>query len=586
MSPSRIFDFLFNQLEQSPKDDCLNCKVNGEWVHYSTLEVVDICNDLSCGLLAAGIEAGCKVAIVSENRPEWNFVDLAAQQIGAISVPLYPTITVEDYAYIIDHAEVDIIFASTRDLHDKVTEALAGKELKGGIYTFDQLDGLKHWTEVRKLGQDNAVDLATHREKVSKEDIATYIYTSGTTGRPKGVMLTHNNLVSNSLGTAERITGNKPILRAISFLPLSHVYERTGIYYYIYRNISIYYAENLESIAANMQEIKPHTFNTVPRLLEKIYDKIVAKGEELTGTKRKLFFWALDLGLRYEPNKSQGLWYNIQLGIARKLIFSKWQDALGGELVLLSSGGAALQPRLGRVFWAAGIKVCEGYGLTETSPVMTASYATEKDIRIGKVGRPIRDVEVKIAEDGEVLCKGPNVMKGYYKAPEQTAEVLKDGWFHTGDIGEIDDEGYLRITDRKKEMFKTSGGKYVAPQLIENKLKESSFVEQAIVIGSSRKFPSALLVPNYDSLRKACSDAGITYTDDAAMCENEYVKGLFDKAVEQANATFAKWEKVKKYALVQVPFSIEGGELTAKLSMKRRVINEKYNDLIESIYAD
>ena len=586
MSTSRVFDLLFNQLEHSPKDDCLNCKVNGTWIHYSTQEVATICNDLSSGLLAAGLGAGSKVAIVSENRPEWNFVDLAALQIGAITVPLYPTITVEDYAYIIDHAEVDIIFASSKDLHDKVSAALNGKALKGGIYTFDELDGLNHWTVMRQKGQENPVDLAPLREQIKEDDIATYIYTSGTTGRPKGVMLSHKNLVTNSKGAAERIPDNKPFTRAISFLPLSHVYERTGVYYYMLRNVSIYYAENLESIAANMQEIKPHTFNTVPRLLEKIYDKIVAKGDELTGIKRKLFFWALDLGLRYEPHKSQGMGYALQLAIARKLIFSKWQEALGGELIMLSSGGAALQPRLGRVFWAAGIKVCEGYGLTETSPVITASYASEKEIRIGKVGRPIRDVEIKIAEDGEVLCKGPNVMHGYYKDPVQTAEVLKDGWFHTGDIGEIDDEGYLRITDRKKEMFKTSGGKYVAPQLIENKLKESNYVEQAIVIGNSRKFPSALLVPNIDNVRKACQDAGISYSDDEQMSQHPFVLGLFDKAVEQANATFAKWEKVKKYRLVMVPFSIEGGELTAKLSMKRRVITDKYELLIEGMYED
>ncbi len=584
MKPTRVFDFVTHQAENYPREDALASKVNGQWKAYSLAEVQENANKLSHGLLKLGVAKDNKVAIVSENRPEWNFVDLATQQIGAVSVPMYPTITIEDYRYIIGHADVTVIFASSTDLYQKVKTALDGNEAIK-VYTFDEVEGAEHWTAVRDLNPDgDDQDIEALKAQVTEDDLLTIIYTSGTTGRPKGVMLTHKNIVSNSLAASKVVLLDAGKSRALSFLPLSHIYERTGIYFYLYLGVSVYYAESIDKIADNLKEVKPHTFNTVPRLLEKVFDKIVAKGKELSGGARKLFFWALDLAHEYDPNKNQGFVFNLKLKVARKLIFSKWREALGGELFMLSSGGAALQPRLARIFWAAGIKVCEGYGLTETSPIITASIATEKDIRIGQVGAPIEGVEIKIAEDGEILCRGNNVMKGYYKAPDKTAEVLKDGWFHTGDIGEISEGRFLRITDRKKEMFKTSGGKYVAPQLIENKFKESLYIEQCIVIGDGRKFPSALIVPNFDALKKWCEEVGHAYTSDEDIVKDERVLAHIETEIKPLNGTFAQWEQVKRYALLTQPFTIETGEMTAKLSMKRRVIHKKYEEKIEALY--
>ncbi|WP_448520020.1 AMP-dependent synthetase/ligase [Rhodoflexus sp.] len=586
MELKRAFDFLYYQQKNYPKADALAGKENGQWIKYSTQDVIDIANRISIGLLKLGIKKGDRVAIISPNRPEWNLTDFGIQQIGAISVPMYPTITVDDYRYIFNDADVKVVFVSDRSLYEKVKKATEGLDIYA-IYTFDKLPDLAHWTELEAMGKNEDVSqLDSHKAAVKETDLLTLIYTSGTTGRPKGVMLTHKNVVSNTLAVNKTFTHvPNGASKALSFLPLCHIYERTGSYVYVYKGTSIYYAESMETIAANLQEVKPDTFNTVPRLLEKVYDKIVSKGLELTGAKRKLFFWALELGLKYDPAKDMGFSYNMQLSIARKLIFSKWQAALGGNIKSIQSGAAALQPRLARVFWAAGIPVCEGYGLTETSPVISSTPAIASEVRIGCVGKVLEGVQVKIAEDGEILCKGDNVMLGYYKQPEMTAEVLKDGWFHTGDVGEIVEGKYLKITDRKKEMFKTSGGKYIAPQVMENKFKESLLIEQIIVVGEGRNFPSALIVPSFENLRNWCQAMEITYTSDADIVKHPRVIAKFEEEIETYNANFGQWEKVKKFRLLPKPWGIDSGELTPTLKLKRKVIHQKYADYIEGMYT-
>lgn len=585
MAATRVFDFLYSQLEQYPLSNALNYKELGQWKGYSTSEVVSIVNEMSLGLLALGLKPDDKVAIISPNRPEWNIVDFACQQIGVVTVPMYPTITVEDYEYIFQHAEVKMVFAADEELITKVKKATASIDIPF-IFSFDEIEGIDHWKVVKNKDPKGDLNVVQQlKDAVKPSDLLTIIYTSGTTGRPKGVMLSHRNIVSNTLGVSEKTMGcmmpGKD--RTLSFLPMCHIYERTAIYVYINSGLSIYYAESMDSIGENIKEVSPQMFTCVPRLLEKVYDKIVSKGYELPLIKRKLFFWAIDLGLRYDPNGDFGSWYNFKLKIARKLIFSKWKEALGGQIKLISSGAAALQPRLARIFWAAEIPVCEGYGLTETSPVITATGPFPEFVRIGAVGEIISDVEVKIAEDGEILCKGPNVMMGYYKAPELTAEVIVDGWFHTGDIGVIED-GFLRITDRKKEMFKTSGGKYIAPQMMENKFKESIYIEQIMVVGEGRKFPSALIVPNFDALKDWQADHGITSLDPKSLIAHPEVIKLFQSEVSRFNEEFGNWEQIKKFELVETVWGIDTGELTPTLKLKRRIIKDKFKDLIERIY--
>ncbi|HSI90453.1 MAG TPA: long-chain fatty acid--CoA ligase, partial [Adhaeribacter sp.] len=474
MDFTRAFDILTYQLNKYPQPDCMAAKINGQWRKHSTGETLDKANQVSLGLLKLGIKKGDKVAIVSMNRPEWVFADYGIQQIGAIGVPMYPTITEEDYRYIFNDAEVKAIFVSDAGLYNKVRAATANIPGILEIYTFDEVKGATCWTELLKLGEgEDAQKLEPIKAAILPEDLLTIIYTSGTTGNPKGVMLTHNNIVSNVKSVSPYVPVNNEH-RALSFLPLCHIYERMLLYLYMSFGVSIYYAEGMETIADNLKEVKPHVFTTVPRLLEKVYDKIVAKGMELEGVKRKLFFWALELGLKYDTRKDQGFFYNTQLKLANKIIFNKWREALGGNVIAVVSGGAALQPRLARVFWSANIRVMEGYGLTETSPVISVNRHEPENNVIGTVGPPVDGVEIKIAPDGEILTRSASVMKGYYKRPDLTAEVIdKDGWFATGDIGVMEEVKYLRITDRKKEMFKTSGGKYIAPQQIENKLKES-----------------------------------------------------------------------------------------------------------------
>ena len=581
MELTRLFDLIPYQVQKFNKEIAFSRKEEGVWKTYSSKEVQDIIDELSLGFLAQGIQAGEKVAIISENRPEWNFIDLALQQIGVISVPMYPTITVADYAYIFDHAEVQVIFAGDQIIYDKALQAGKGRK----IYTFDRLPEVPHWTEVQAEGKPgDRTSLANHKASVKPEDLFTIIYTSGTTGRPKGVMLTHANVLSNLMSVSNIMSPPVGTSKVLSFLPLCHIFERTASFCFVYMGYSIYYAENMETIGDNLKEVQPHLFNTVPRLLEKVYDKIVAKGYELTGVKKKLFFWALELGLRNDPAADMGGWYDFQLKIANKLIFSKWREALGGNIQQINSGASALQPRLARVFWAAGIRVCEGYGLTETSPVVTASIGTKEEIRIGYVGKIVQDVEVKIAEDGEILVKGPNIMQGYYKEPEMTAEVIKDGWFHTGDIGVLDGR-YLKITDRKKEMFKTSGGKYIAPQVMENKFKESPLIEQLIVVGADRNYPAALIVPSFDGLKEFCKRSDITYTTDAEMIQNEQVQEKYLSEVAKFNELFGGWEQIKRFELLEAPWGIETGELTPTMKLKRKVIMEKYADRVEALYT-
>lgn len=582
---TRVFDLLETSVKPLNKEDVFACKIQGNWRKYSAQEVIDTVNRVSLGLLKLGVKRDDKIALISNNRPEWNFVELGVQQIGAVSVPMYPTITIEDYNYIFADAGIKLIFVSDEGLLKKSTEASKGLNSVEAIYTFDQIAGAKHWTEILDLANGNDVDtLEPYKAAVQPEDLLTLIYTSGTTGKPKGVMLTHNNIISNVEGL---IKGKHLELeegdRALSFLPLCHIYERTDVYVYLRYGVSIYYAESMDTIADNLKEVKPHVFATVPRLLEKVYDKIVAKGYELTGVKKSLFFWALNLGLKYDPMKEMGLVYDIQLKVARKLIFSKWQEALGGNIKFVASGSAALQPRLSRIFWAAGIPIAEGYGLTETSPVIASSIIT--DFRIGCVGSVLPNVQVKIAEDGEILVKGPSIMKGYYNKPELTNEVIdSDGWFHTGDIGEFSEGKYLKITDRKKEIFKTSGGKYVAPQLLENKLKESIFVEQAIVVGEGEKFPSALLVPEFNALKEWCVRHEVPCGSNDEMVKQPKVLEKFDEEVKHLMNSVAKYEQVKKVVLLTKLFSIDSGELTPTLKLRRKVIHSKYQQEILSMY--
>ncbi|WP_266203194.1 AMP-dependent synthetase/ligase [Pontibacter kalidii] len=585
MNLTRTFDLLPHQMQQFPKPDCLAAKVNGVWQKYTTSDVQEYADQVSLGLLKLGVQKEDKVAIISFNRPEWVLVDFGIQQLGAISVPMYPTITEEDYRYIFNDAEVKVVFVADATLYNKVVAATEGMEGIKEIYTFDDIHGAKSWKEVLALGEgEDKEQLEPLKAAVTPDDILTIIYTSGTTGNPKGVMLTHDNLMSNVQGTVPYVPVDHNH-RALSFLPLCHVFERMLLYLYFRIGVSIYYAESIEKVADNLKEVKPHLFTTVPRLLEKVYDKIVATGMELTGVKRKLFFWALELGLKYDPQVDHGWWYNKQLDLANKIIFSKWREALGGNVRVIVSGGAALQPRLARVFWSANIRVMEGYGLTETSPVISVNRYEPENNMIGTVGMAIDGVEIKIAEDGEILTRGPHVMKGYYKKPDLTAEVIdNEGWFHTGDIGEMIQGKYLKITDRKKEMFKTSGGKYVAPQPIENKLKESVVIEQVMIVGDGRKYAAALIVPSFLGLQDWANHKGIKYTSDAEMIKHPDVIEKFKREIDKANEGLAQYETVKKFALIPNMWTVESGELTPTLKVKRKNIMANYRDVIEGMY--
>ena len=583
---TRVFDLLI-AYKNLQKADLFNLKRDGEWKNYSASDTLETIQTLALGLLELKVKPGDKIAIISGNRPAWNFVDFAVQVIGGVTVPMYPTITIEDYDYIFKDAEVKYVFCENEELYLKVKEAAKGNKLIKGIYTFDPVADVEMWTSVKELGEGkDAVVLQPLMDAVKPSDLLTLIYTSGTTGRPKGVMLTHNNIVSN---VKSLVRGNffdlLPGDRALSFLPLCHIYERTDIYMYMYYGVSVYYAESMETIADNIREVKPAMFASVPRLLEKVYDKILAKGNELTGIKRTLFFGALEFGLKYDPMEKLGLIDSLKLAFYRKVIFSKWREALGGNVRLIASGSAALQPRLSRVFWAAGIPVSEGYGLTETSPVISVSRVKPIDFKVGCVGSLIDCIELKIAEDGEICVKGDSVMVGYYKNPEATAEAIdSEGWFHTGDIGMMVDGKYLKITDRKKEIFKTSGGKYVAPQLVENKLKESAFIEQCMVVGESQKFPSALVIPEFNALQVWADQQGLGVNGPEALIKNPKVFAKMEQEVQETMASVAKYEQVKKFVLLPRLFTVADGEITPTLKLKRKAIYAKHEKAILALY--
>ena len=584
---TRLFDFPYYQLEKFNLNASLVTKYKGKWVTTSTQQYIDKANAISRGLLRLGIQSNEKIALISlTNRTEWNIMDIGILQLGAQNVPIYPTISEDDYAYVLNHSESTYCFVSCQEVYNKVKAVQDQVPSLKEVYSFDELSNCKHWAEVLKLGADttNQAEVEARKQAVKATDLATLIYTSGTTGKPKGVMLSHDNLVSNALESSKRFPIEDGRTKALSFLPVCHVYERMLMYLYQLRGVTIYFAESLEKISENLKETGPHVMTAVPRLLEKVYDKILAKGTQLTGIKKSLFFWAIDLGLAYKPYGENGWWYEQKLAIARKLIFSKWKEGLGGNLDLIASGSAALQPRLARIFNAAEFGLMEGYGLTETSPVVSVNDMRDKKFRIGTVGVPLDRTEVKIADDGEICIKGPQVMMGYYKEPEKTNEVMIDGYFHTGDIGEIDKNGFLRITDRKKEMFKTSGGKYVAPQLLENRFKQSRFIEQIMVVGEGEKMPAALIQPDFEYLNDWATQNGITVGANSDITLNEQVLQRFQKEVDGANEKFAKWEKVKVFKLTPDVWSISDGHLTPTMKLRRKIIKEKYLSLYDEMY--
>jgi long-chain acyl-CoA synthetase len=588
VSITRIFDFPYYQQENFNISDALVTKQDGKWIKTSTEEYIAKANAISRALVQMGIQKNDKIAIISSNnRTEWNIVDIGTLQTGAQTIPIYPTISEEDYEYILNHSESMYCFVSDAEVLRKVNAIRSNVPSLKEVYSFNTIEGCKHWSELLELGQDNTnqKEIEERKNGVIPSDLATIIYTSGTTGRPKGVMLSHSNIVSNVINSAPRIPFEKGKSRALSFLPVCHIFERMILYLYQYYGVSIYFGESIDKISDNIKEVKPNVMSAVPRLLEKVYDSIYAKGTQLTGIKKKLFFWAIDLGLRYEPYGANGAWYEFQLKLARKLIFSKWKEGLGGNLDLMVSGSAALQTRLARVFAAAEIPVMEGYGLTETSPVISVNDMRNYGFRVGTVGKVIDGVTVKIAEDGEILCKGPNIMMGYFKDDQLTSEAMTGDYFHTGDIGEFDADGFLRITDRKKEMFKTSGGKYIAPQLIENTMKQSRFIEQIMVIGDGQKMPAAFIQPNFEFVKEWAKihkiTIGNTYEE---IVSNLKVIERIQEEVNQLNEKFGNWEKIKRFELTPEIWSIEAGHLTPTLKLKRKIVMEKYQDLFHKIY--
>lgn len=555
---------------------------------FSTQEYIDNSHYFAYGLMELGFQAGDKIATVSNNRPEWNFIDMGLALGGYVHVPIYPTISEEEYSYIFENSEAKLLILSDKQLYKKLKVLAEAAPNIEKIFCINEVEDVHNWSEIIDLGKEHEVKykeaLQNIKKSIDPKDLVTIIYTSGTTGNSKGVMLSHENLVSNFIATAP-VQPMEFGHKVLSFLPLCHVYERMMNYHFQYKGLRIYYAENMGTIADNLKAIKADGFNTVPRLLEKVYDKIIAKGKDLSGIKKYIFFWAVNLGLRYELNGANGWFYEQKLKLARKLVFSKWKDALGGKVEVIVSGGSALQPRLARIFHAAGMKVMEGYGLTETAPVIAVNHAFYPNIRFGTVGPVIDGVEVKIAEDGEILCKGPNVMMGYYKAPELTAEVIdKDGWFHTGDIGVLEDGKFLKITDRKKEMFKLSSGKYVAPQAVENKFKESIFIEQIMVVGENEKFASALISPNFNHLHFWASKHKIHYRDNIELVRKPEVVARYQKEVNIVNKRISLTENVKRFRIVCEEWSPQTQELSPTLKLKRKRIYKKYDHILKEIY--
>jgi long-chain acyl-CoA synthetase len=587
MEVTRIFDLLPHYLKNFPKEDAVCGKENGVWVHYSTAQYIQKAEQIAYGLLQLGIQKGDRIASISNNRPEWNFLDMAIQQIGAIHVSIYPTISETDYLYILNHADVKMAFVSGWELLRKIENVINSiPSLKDNVYTFRNLRGYKHLTELVELGiaNPNPERLQNIKNSITPDDVATLIYTSGTTGNPKGAMLTHANLLNN----AKAITPIIPVKedsRCLSYLPLCHVYERMMIYAWHYIGVSIYYAESMATIADNLKEIRPDIFTTVPRLLEKFYDKILSVGYKQKGIKRSIFFWANKVALDFEL-EGKSKWYLRKLKIARKLVLTKWKSALGGRFSVIVSGGASIQPKISKIFYAMEVPILDGYGLTETSPVIAVSNFFKNGVKIGTVGPPLPGIEMKIAEDGEILTKGHCLMKGYYNAPELTEEVVDDeGWFHTGDLGQIEPEGQLRITGRKKEMFKTAFGKYIVPTLIENKFAEHSLIDNILVVGENKQFAAALIVPEFGDLRSWCAREKIPYTTNEEMIAHPLVLARFKRIVDRYNKFFGDTEKIKRFKLIGYSWSVDSGELTPTLKLKRNFIYKKFEEDIEGLFA-
>jgi len=588
MEVTRIFDILDNYNEKYPKEDALVGKSNGRWEKTSTQSYFDKSHKLAYGLLELGLKKGDKVASVSNNRPEWNIMDMAIAMTGLVHVPIYPTISQRSFEYVLNHSEAKVFFIATDHLYAQVSGIFANVKSLKHVYTFEPVKGATHFNALLEIGEINAgkhkETLSNVKKSIAPDDLATILYTSGTTGTPKGVMLSHHNFISNVKASAARLRLNNTH-RALSFLPLNHVYERMVNYQYQYKGISIYYAENMSTIGQDLKDIKPHGFATVPRLLEKVYDKIITKSKKLSYIKRLILHWAIGLGSKFEPGDHLSKWYHHQLKLANKLVFVKWREALGGNIIFIGSGGAALQQRLERIFWAAGLRIQEGYGLTETSPIISANLDYWPEVKFGTVGTILEGVEVKIAPDGEILTKGPNLMLGYYKDPEQTKEVIDEqGWFHTGDIGQIVDGKFLQITDRKKEIFKTSGGVYIAPQPIENYLKESIFIDQAMVIGEKRRFPSVIISPNFEFMRQYCRKKQIPFQTNTDIINHKFILCRLQVEIDKTNKMLDHHMQIKSFRLVADTWTPESGELSPTLKLKRRVLKKKYEALFNDIY--
>lgn len=589
MTVTRTFDILERYLQEFPREDALGGKSDGNWYTFSTAEYNKKSHQMAMGFLALGLKKGDKVATVTNNRPEWNFADMGLAMTGMIHVPIYPTIGEDEYKYILEHSEVRLLFVGDAKLYEKLKPVADSLPNLSMIYSFEEIVGANYYEEILRLGEENRSkyesEVETLKKSIQPEDLATIIYTSGTTGIPKGVMLTHKNLVSNFVAHSKMHNLGKGH-RVISFLPLCHVYERSVNYHFQYKGMGIYYVGNLGQIITAIKEVKPHMFNSVPRLLEKVYDGFVSKGKELSGIKKSIYFWAIDLTKHFEYNKKYGFFLSLKIKIADILVYSKWREALGGNIVYIVSGGAALQPRIARVLGMAKMLNLEGYGLTETSPVIAVNNPATKEMKIGTVGQLLEGFEIKFAEDGEILCKGPGVMKGYYKSPELTAEVFdEEGWFHTGDIGILEDGIYLKITDRKKEIFKLSGGKYIAPQMIENKLKASNFIEQVMVIGANEKFASALISPNFPLLHNWCAEQKINFNENSELIRTPQVVEEIQKEVSNINKTLGSHEQISRIRLVCEEWTPTSGELSPTLKLRRKVVAEKYKDLIDDIYS-
>ncbi|RSC93190.1 AMP-dependent synthetase/ligase [Tenacibaculum singaporense] len=580
---TRLFDFPYHQLENYPQQHCLVSKGNNEWKSISTKKYIEDANIISKALLSLGVNPGDKIAVTtSVNQPKWHLLDIGVMQIGAVNVPLYPTFSEKDYAYILNHSDSVYCFVSDDELYQKVIKIQGQTQLKK-VFTFEELDVDYGWSSFLSLGNETALQTKVNelKESIKPSDLATIIYTSGTTGTPKGVMLSHNNIVSNVFAVGKRLNLQGNQKRVISYLPICHIFERAASYYCQYMGFEIHFAESIDKVGDNLREIQPHFMAVVPRLLEKVFDKIVDKGSNLSGLKKRLFFWALQLGEQYQPYKANGWWYEFKLSIARKLIFSKWKEALGGQLEFMLAGSAPTQARLVRIFTAAGIPVFEGYGLTETSPAISVTDMRNNGFKIGTVGKVIENVTVKIAEDGEILVKGPNVMIGYYKDSEKTNESIINGYFHTGDIGELDNDGFLKITDRKKEIFKTSGGKYIAPAILESELKKSRFIEQVMVIGEGEKMPAALIQVASEFVQEWSKRHNHTIAD---ITTDEKLLKRIQKEIDFCNEKFGKWEQIKRFEITPDEWTTNSGHLTPTLKMRRKIILEKYNSLYQKIY--